>query len=82
MVLTLFDTQILTLAKPKEKNMVKSKTKTKTRPALIQIDAALLPEINAYCAKVKRQTGAIKRHVIGSLLLEAIRRDTANVSTN
>ena len=62
--------------------MVKSKTKTKTRPALIQIDAALLPEINAYCAKVKRQTGAIKRHVIGSLLLEAIHRDTANVSSN
>lgn len=60
--------------------MVKKSGKTKI--ALIQIDASILKEVNDYCTAVKIKTGAIKRHVIGSLLLEAIRRDTANVGTN
>jgi hypothetical protein len=51
----------------------------KTQVALIQIDASLIKEVNAYCAAVKKKTGAIKRHVIGSLLQEAIRRDVACV---
>ena len=59
----------------KQKNKIK-------KPAVVQIDAALLPEINAYCAAVKAKTGAIKRHVIGSLLMEAIHNNTANVGTN
>ncbi len=54
----------------------------KTQVALIQIDASLIKEVNAYCAAVKAKTGAIKRHVIGSLLMEAIHNNTANVSTN
>lgn len=58
--------------------MVKKSGKTKI--ALIQIDAALIKEVNDYCLAVKRKTGAIKRHVIGSLLIEAIHNNTANVS--
>lgn len=48
--------------------------------ALLQIDSCYLPEIDEYCRKVKAKTGSIKRHVIGSLLMEAIRMDTAKVN--
>lgn len=54
----------------------------KKKVALIQIDACYLPEIDDYCRKVKEKTGSIKRHVVGSLLMEAIRMDTAKVNNN
>ena len=45
----------------------------------LTVERESLQEINRYCALVRRKTGVIKRRIITSLLLEAIRQDVANV---
>lgn len=46
---------------------------------LLQFETSAIKEINEYCNLVKQKTGVMKKRILTSLILEAIRRDLAKV---